>query len=29
MKERISLWLTALSAFIMSVVDILDKVGLI
>lgn len=29
MKERVSLWLTALSAFIMSVVDILDKVGLI
>lgn len=27
MKEKITLWVTAISAFIMSVVDLLQKVG--
>lgn len=29
MKERITLWITALSAFAMSVIDLLNKVGLL
>lgn len=29
MKERVTLWITALSAFVMSVLDLLQKVGVI
>lgn len=29
MKERISLWVTAISAFVMSVLDLLQKVGVL
>lgn len=28
MKEKITLWVTALSAFVMSVVDLLEKIGI-
>lgn len=27
MKEKITLWLTAVSAFLLSVIDLLQKVG--
>lgn len=29
MKERVTLWITALSAFAMSIIDLLSKVGVL
>lgn len=29
MKSQITLWVTAVSAFLMSIIDLLDKVGVL
>lgn len=29
MKSQITLWITAISAFLMSIVDLLEKVGIV